>query len=348
MLTDRLGEIQDRYGPGPCGDPVLDAPKPTLVGAVHRTEDRMSRSADVGLRSASRSRGRSAAASTDGSAARPARPLANPPDLATTRRWSSARRRGSAPGSRSRTAGVPRRRCTPRRGSGWCRCRRRPSTSMSIPDSSLVSRTAVSAMYSPKSCAPPGSAHRPLSVRWMSRTRSWSSVDEHCHGDDDAVGLRRVRVVEVLDPRHDSSVSRCPARRYATWPRPGRSCRRRCRKIAAGQPAQVQHGRVGGRHAVEVGVDQHLVIEAVDRVVQDRVVEVDADVVVRRAAPCRTPGRCAPCWPSRRRCPRRLRVGQSAAQSGSPKAGSRLVPASGLLPQRRDSFGFCSGRNRPA
>jgi hypothetical protein len=48
-------------------------------------------------------------------------------------------------------------------------------------------------------------------------------------------------------------------------------------ELTAGQAAQVQHRRVRGWGAVDVGVDQHVVIEPVDRVVQRGGVEAQFD-----------------------------------------------------------------------
>ena len=48
-------------------------------------------------------------------------------------------------------------------------------------------------------------------------------------------------------------------------------------QLTAGQAAQVQHRRMSGWGTVDVGVDQHVVIKPVDRVVQRGGVEAQLD-----------------------------------------------------------------------
>ena len=72
-----------------------------------------------------------------------------------------------------------------------------PVIAHSIPDSSSVSRTAASAIDSSSSIAPPGTAQLPLSVRRIFRL---SPDHDYGYGWDEAVGLRRIGRVVVVDP----------------------------------------------------------------------------------------------------------------------------------------------------
>jgi hypothetical protein len=75
-----------------------------------------------------------------------------------------------------------------------------PVIAHSIPDSSIVSRTAAWATDSPRSIAPPG--ERPVAVvhapdqQDVVRGIGHDDVD----GRDEGAGPRGVRVVEVVDP----------------------------------------------------------------------------------------------------------------------------------------------------
>src|SRR5688500_5058985 len=153
-----------------------------------------------------------------------------------------------------------------------------PVGSTSMPLSSLTSRTTVWAIDSPKSIAPPGSAHRSLSVRRWSRispallatTAVTAATIEFGAG---ASGSFKCSILAIsgclLDRRSD---------RLRAGPDGLEGVRVGVEEAAGAEPAPVQHGRLEGVRAPDVGVHEHVVVEAEDRVVERRAVQGDLDV----------------------------------------------------------------------
>ena len=111
-------------------------------------------------------------------------------------------------------------------------------------------------------------------MRRMSRRRPASSCTNAVTATTMLFGRRGVRVVVVVGAGHASCL---PLGRLGGVPDAVEALRVGLEQVAAGEAAQVQERGVGAGEAVDVGVDEHLVVEAVDRVVERGAVAADLD-----------------------------------------------------------------------
>ena len=229
--------------------------------------------------------------------------------------------------------------------SGWCRCRRSRDLDGDAGLFAGLSDGGLGDVLAEVLCAA-GDRPQPV-VRAADEQHPVAFVDhEHCHGDDDAVGLRRfgslkysVRATLPACHHWSGQTTRERPRTRLKLECSSRTARRRRAGVDAA-PA-----RSGGR-SEEMRVDEHFVVETVDRVVQRCVVEVDCDVfllaqllVVREdVVDFAAHGVADPFL--------KAALGDSCP-SGSPSRTSTLVPLSPSLGVR-DSLGCCSGMNSPA
>src|SRR5260221_10476340 len=141
-----------------------------------------------------------------------------------------------------------------------------------MPVSSRVSRMAAWGRDSPMSTTPPGSAQLSLSVRRISRTSPTSLVTTTLTDGTmrRACGASGSLWKSILRDMLLVSRNRCRG-----FPDPFEAVQVDGRELAAGDLAQVPQWCAGCGHALNVGVDQELVVAAVDRVVQDRLVQAE-------------------------------------------------------------------------
>ena len=107
-------------------------------------------------------------------------------------------------------------------------------------------------------------------------------LHERGHRHDDVGRLRGVRVVVVVGARHVLPAYHVGG--LADVPDGLEALGVGLEQVAAGQPAQVQHRCVSAVKPVDVGVDEHLVVEAVDRVVERGAVAAGSRCWARRPA----------------------------------------------------------------
>src|SRR5215472_6454950 len=161
----------------------------------------------------------------------------------------------------------------------------RPVISQVIPVSSWVSRTAASVIDSPRSMPPPGTAQLALSVRRMSRISPWS-LTTITFADGTillalgAAGSLRWSI-RLAMASHFLAVPGLSGLVPYAVETAGVGLEQR----AGAEMSQVQDWGEVRRHAVGVGVDQHVVVEPVDRVVQRGGVQLDGDARMAGVGP---------------------------------------------------------------
>jgi len=102
--------------------------------------------------------------------------------------------------------------------------------------------------------------------------------DDNIHRGHQAVGRRRVRVIEVVDTSHLVRVSRRPRFiRLCLCPYALEAVEVVIKEAATWHPAQMHHGVLRCWRPIHMHVDQEVIVEAIERVVEDRRVEAHLD-----------------------------------------------------------------------